>query len=76
MPATPANSTNTFFQPLWRRVAVTAICVVWAALELWGRDPTWIMVTLGLVAYCVWTFFIRFPKPPVTTGAPNVPPQA
>lgn len=51
-----------FFRPVWRRAAVTAICVGWAGLELYGRDPTWIAITLGLVAYAVWTLFIAFPK--------------
>ncbi len=77
-----------FFRPLWRRVVVTAICVGWAGLELYGRDPTWIAITLGLTAYAVWTLFITFPKEapadaateaaaavPAPTESNDVPPE-
>lgn len=68
-----------FFKPLWRRVAVTAVCAVWAALELWHGEQVWILITLGLTAYAVWNFFITFekspPKPEQTdaTEAPEAP---
>ena len=72
-----------FFRPLWRRLAVTAVCVVWAGLELWHGEQIWILITLGLSAYSVWNFFIAFPKDvPVSApaieskGGPDVPPQA
>ena len=72
-----------FFRPMWRRVAVTSVCVIWACLEVWGRDPTWIAITVGLSAYAIWQFFIRFPKeavaasgPAAEKGKPDVPPQA
>jgi hypothetical protein len=69
-----------FFRPLWRRVGVTAVCVIWAGLELWGRDQLWIVITLGLTAYAVWSFFIAFPKDvPAPAGKKedqDVPPQA
>ena len=72
----------TFFRPLWRRVAVTAVCVVWAGLELRHGDQMWILITLGMSAYAIWMFFITFPKegvPPTpaveTKGDGDVPPQ-
>lgn len=62
-----------FFRPLWRRVVVTAVCVVWAGFEILGRDPTWIAVSIGFVAYAVWALFIRFPKdaPPAAAPVPD-----
>ena len=57
-----------FFRPLWRRVTVTAVCAIWAALELWHGEQLWILITLGLTAFSVWSFFITFEK-----GAPNAP---
>jgi len=73
-----------FFRPLWRRIAVVAVCVVWGALEIRGGDGTWIAITLGLTAYAVWQFFIAFPKDApaeaIATAEPkgdaDVPPQA
>ena len=72
-----------FFRPLWRRVAVTAVCVVWAALELWHGEQLWIVITLGLTAYAVWSFFIAFDRTPAKAppaqddkGDDNVPPPS
>jgi hypothetical protein len=76
-----------FFRPIWRRVAVTAVCVVWAVFELIGHDGTWITITLGLTAYAVWTLFIAFPKdtpppapsataPAADNGGKDAPPSA
>ena len=68
-----------WFRPLWRRVAVTAVCVVWAALELWHGDQMWMLITLGLSVYAIWIFFLTFPKTaPVAAGKGDgdVPPQA
>jgi hypothetical protein len=50
-----------FFRPLWRRLLVTAICVVWAGLEwfVW-HDEMFRWLTLAMVAYAVWNFFIAF----------------
>jgi hypothetical protein len=59
-----------FFRPLWRRIAVTAVCVVWAAIEATHGDQLWIAITVGLTAYAVWTFFIRFPKEVPADPAP------
>ena len=59
-----------FFRPLWRRVLATAVVVAWFAYEtLVSHDQLWIAVTGVAVAYCVWNFFLRFPKdPPGSTG--------
>ena len=68
-----------FFRPLWRRVAVMVVCVVWLLLEIWGKDPTWIVITAGLSAYAMWTFFLKFPKdePAITEERESdVPPAA
>lgn len=75
-----------FFRPLWRRIAVTAFCAVWAVIEIIGRDQMWIFITLGLTAYAAWSFFIAFPKEAPATpaeatptdrqGGNDVPPQA
>jgi hypothetical protein len=42
-------------------VAVTAFCVAWCAWEwLYTHDQWWSLLTTGLLAYAVWTFFINF----------------
>lgn len=50
-----------WFEPLWRRVLVTGICVAWAGFEwFYSGDQLWRWLTLALVGYAVWTFFINF----------------
>lgn len=50
-----------WFEPLWRRVLVLAVCVGWAGFEWFvSRDELWRWLTLALIAYAVWTFFINF----------------
>jgi hypothetical protein len=69
---------------MWRRVAIVALVVVWASWEwLWNQNPNevfWDYITLGLVAYAVWTFFIAFDKnvgpPPGGGGDAPKPPAA
>jgi len=52
-----------FFRPLWIRVLVTGLLVVWFALEaVFSHDQLWMGVTAVGVVYCVWNFFLRFPK--------------
>lgn len=66
-----------FFRPLWIRILVTAILVGWCAAELiWSHDELWIGITGFGIAYCVWNFFIRFPKDsPATDTTPPGPPR-
>lgn len=52
-----------FFRPLWIRVLVTAVVAVWFVLEaVFSHDQLWMGITGVGVAYCVWNFFLRFPK--------------
>lgn len=67
-----------FFKPLWRRILVTALVIVWAAFEfLFPREPMWMVLSGGLVAYSVWVFFLTWPKDedagvaPTETDAPS-----
>ena len=61
-----------FFRPLWIRLLVTAIVAVWFLIELiFGHDQLWIGITAVGVVYCVWNFFLRFPKDvPATPPSP------
>jgi len=68
-----------FFRPLWRRIAVVVVCTVWAGLELWHGDVTWIAIAVGFTAYAIWAFLLRFPKGAPATekhGGDDVPPEA
>ena len=51
---------STFFRPLWRRMAVTAVCIVWAAVELATGAVMWAMLFGAASAYLAWQFFVAF----------------
>jgi hypothetical protein len=49
-----------WFEPMYRRVMVLAVCVGWAAFEFWRGDQTWGWIMAAFSAYTIWTFFITF----------------
>jgi hypothetical protein len=64
-----------WFRPLWRRVAVTAFCAVWAAWEwFYTNDALWKWIALAAAAIAVWTFFVAFDRGG-KTPPPNKPPS-
>ena len=46
-----------FFRPLWRRVAVVAVCLVWAAVEFLTGSPFWGVLFGAVGIYCAIVFF-------------------
>ena len=65
-----------FFRPLWIRILVTAVCVAWFAAEaIFSRDPLWLTITGGAIAYCIWNFFLRWKDVPATPAASDEPPR-
>ena len=64
-----------FFRPLWIRVGLTALLVVWFAAEvIFSHDQLWMGVTAAGIVYCVWNFFLRFPKSfPAEAAVPPAP---
>lgn len=63
-----------FFRPLWIRVLVTGVVVVWFVLEaVFSHDQLWMGITGVGVVYCVWNFFLRFPKDVPVEAAAAVP---
>ncbi len=41
-----------FYDALWRRVLIPAVCFVWVAIELYAGEPVWagIVAVVGLFA--------------------------
>ena len=54
-----SDADHPFFRPLWRRVAITLVCAVWAALELYGGGQSmWAWIATGMTAYAIWAFLL------------------
>lgn len=52
-----------FFRPIWRRVAVVAICLGWAVFEFVSGAPFWGMLFGAIGLYCAHQFFLAFDPP-------------
>ena len=48
------------FRPLWLRGAITALCVVWALIELSRGAVFWAVLFGAAGAYLFYQFFIVF----------------
>ncbi|MCC7321649.1 MAG: hypothetical protein IT542_11815 [Rubellimicrobium sp.] len=58
-----------FFVPLWRRVAVVALCLGWALVEFLQGSAFWGMLFGAVGVYCIHQFFVAF-DPPQDRGDP------
>lgn len=46
-----------FFDPLWRRIVIVALCFGWGAFEIWNGSLPWGMVFFGMGALAGYNFF-------------------
>ena len=54
-----------FFRPLWRRIAIVAVCATWGTFEIVMASVGWGVFFLALAALCFWGLFVRFdPRDP------------
>lgn len=64
-----------FFAPLWRRVTLLVLLVVWMAWEFWSGEEMWATIVAGIAALVVWVFFITFKPPEPKAPAPAAEPD-
>jgi hypothetical protein len=58
-----AGQNHPFYKPLWRRIVIVACTIAWVAFELlYGASGLWQALSIGVLAYCTWTFLVVFPK--------------
>jgi len=68
-----------FFRPLWIRIGLTVGLAAWFVGEtLLSHDQLWMGITAIGTVYCVWNFFLKFPKdvpasPAAATGETSPP---
>jgi len=63
-----AKAGETFFRPLWRRLAIVGVCAGWAVLEWAYGDETWTMIAAAVTAYGVWSLLYNYKTPPDGDG--------
>lgn len=63
-----------FFRPLWRRIAIVAVCAGWSIFEFSNGAQMWGMIAAAFTAYAVWQFFYLYnpaePAPAAEAGEP------
>lgn len=52
-----------FFRPLWRRIAIIAVCAGWSIFEFVNESQMWGMIAAAFTAYAVWQFLYLYKEP-------------
>ena len=47
-----------WFQPLWRRLLTTLVCLAWLGFELWQGEALWLILAAAFSIYALWDFFL------------------
>ncbi len=48
-----------WLRPLYRRVAVMAVCVAWLVFELFQEEPFWTLLAVAITGYAAWDLFLN-----------------
>lgn len=56
------DRSHPWMQPLWVRVSILVVCIVWCVIEFTSGSPLWGVLAAGAAGYAVWTFFLTFDK--------------
>ena len=59
---TPTNR-HPWFAPLYRRIAVVAVCLFWLGLEAYGGEQIWFYAAVGITGYAIWALLISYKAP-------------
>ena len=56
----PRTQEHPWFAPLYRRIAVIAVCLGWLGLEAYGGEQFWFYAAVGITGYAVWALLISY----------------
>ncbi|NLS15475.1 hypothetical protein HGP16_02750 [Rhizobium sp. P40RR-XXII] len=63
------DPSHPLYKPLWVRILIVAVCFGWAAVETFGSQPFWAMLSGALGVYSAWMLLLNFkPQPPAATN--------
>jgi hypothetical protein len=63
-----AKAGDTFFRPLWRRVAIVVVCAGWTLVEWVHGDQTWTLIAAAVTVYGAWSMLYAYKAPPPDEG--------
>ncbi|MDP9838992.1 hypothetical protein J2T09_003764 [Neorhizobium huautlense] len=52
-----------FYDELWRRVLIVAVCFVWVGIELYTGNPTWAAIVAFVGVFAAYKLFWERKKP-------------
>ena len=68
---------DAWFEPLYRRIIITAVCAGWLVFELIIDDPLgiWTMIAVLVTGLAVWSFFLSgdYRQKPTPETDPDTP---
>ena len=68
------GSQHPFLRPLWRRVALVAVCFIWAGIEFYAGSPNWGTMVAALGVYAAWQYLYAYkPAPEASTPEASTP---
>jgi Flp pilus assembly protein TadB len=54
------DAEHPFFRPRWRRIAVVAVCALWAVVEWLTLSPLWAILATALAGYTFYALILTF----------------
>lgn len=54
------DTAHPFYRPLWRRIAIVAVCIGWGLVEFWFDAPLWGALFAGVGVYSAWVLLWTF----------------
>ncbi len=52
-----------WFDPLWRRIVLVAVCALWTGVELAFENTTWFYIMTAITAYAAWSYLYAYKGP-------------
>lgn len=57
-----------WFDPLWRRIVLVAVCAGWTGVEIYFGNMTWVFIMGAIALYAAWAFLVAYKGSDDPTG--------
>lgn len=69
------NVDHPFLRPMWRRIVIVLLCLVWSVVEWTAGSPFWAVLASALTVYALWALILfppaSFAGPPEDQAGPD-----